>query len=272
MMEWIGGRNGNGWSGTTSPACGETHFSIKKVGVMKRTAYSGIGIVLFLGLAGLPAVAQNQAPSAAQDSSSGSSLGAYARQVRKDPGTSSKPKVYDNDNLPKDDKLSVVGTATPSDNSADAKPEESDNTNTNTNTNTNANTAAPAAGETKPGADTKSGEAKPPTAAKPGDEDDAAKQAAWKQWGDKVTAQKDQIDLTARELDVLQREYQIRAAAMYADAGNRMRNEADWDKQDAQYKQQIADKQKALDDAKQKLEDIQEDARKAGAPSSVREP
>jgi hypothetical protein len=74
-----------------------------------------------------------------------------------------------------------------------------------------------------------------------------------------------------REFDVLQREYQIRAAAMYADAGNRMRNSADWDKQDAQYKQQIADKQKALDDAKQKLEDTQEEARKAGAPPSVRE-
>jgi hypothetical protein len=59
---------------------------------------------------------------------------------------------------------------------------------------------------------------------------------------------------------------------MYADAGNRMRNSADWDKQDAQYKQQIADKQKALDDAKQKLEDVQEDARKAGVPASVREP
>ena len=71
---------------------------------------------------------------------------------------------------------------------------------------------------------------------------------------------------------MLQREYQIRAAAMYADAGNRMRNSGDWDKQDAQYKQQIADKQKALDDAKQKLEDMQEDARKAGVPASVSEP
>jgi hypothetical protein len=50
-----------------------------------------------------------------------------------------------------------------------------------------------------------------------------------------------------------------------------MRNSADWDKQDAQYKQQIADKQKALDEAKQKLEDLQEEARKAGAPASVRE-
>ncbi|MGP0019501.1 MAG: hypothetical protein ACLPHP_13095 [Candidatus Sulfotelmatobacter sp.] len=237
---------------------------------MKRIAYSGIGLVLFLGLAGLPAGAQNQAPSAAQDSSSGSSLGAYARQVRKDPGTSSRPKVYDNDNLPKDDKLSVVGAPSPSDNSADAKPAETDNAPANAN---GAAPAAPATGEAKPGSETKTAEVKPPTATvKTAEEDEAAKQAAWKQWGDKIAAQKEQIDLTARELDVLQREYQIRAAAMYADAGNRMRNETDWDKQDAQYKQQIADKQKALDDAKQKLEDIQEDARKAGAPSSVREP
>jgi hypothetical protein len=78
--------------------------------------------------------------------------------------------------------------------------------------------------------------------------------------------------LLQRELDVLQREYQIRAAAMYGDAGNRLRNSADWDKQDAQYKQQIADKQKALDDAKQKQDEMQEEARKAGVPSSVREP
>jgi hypothetical protein len=56
---------------------------------------------------------------------------------------------------------------------------------------------------------------------------------------------------------------------MYADAGNRMRNSADWDKQDAQYKQQIADKQKAVEEAKQKLDDLQEEARKAGAPASV---
>ncbi len=69
---------------------------------------------------------------------------------------------------------------------------------------------------------------------------------------------------------MLQREYQIRAAAMYADAGNRLRNSGDWDKQDAQYKQQIADKQKSLDDAKQKLDDMKEDARKAGVPDSYR--
>jgi hypothetical protein len=233
--------------------------------MMKPIACGGIGFVLFLGLVGLSASAQTQTPAAEQDSSAGSSLGAYARQVRKDPGTTAKPKVFDNDNLPTEDKLSVVGAPSTSGNSADAKPAESDNTTV---------AAVPAAGEAKAGTEEKAtAEVKAPTATvKTPEEDESAKQAAWKQWGDKIAAQKDQIDLLTRELDVLQREYQIRAAAMYSDVGNRLRNSADWDKQDAQYKQQIADKLKALDDAKQKLEDIQEEARKAGTPSSIREP
>jgi len=247
---------------------------------MKHIACSGIGIVLLLGVAGLPASAQNQTPSTSQNSSSGSSsgstsgssLGDYARQVRKDPGAVSKPKVFDNDNLPREDKLSIVGQtpATVSENTT-AKTVDSDG-------------AAAAAGEAKAGdakpADDKTGtEAKaatpekaPLAATAKSPSDPANQEAAAKQWGDKLNSQKEQIDLLTRELDVLQREYQIRAAAMYADAGNRMRNSADWDKQDAQYKQQIADKQKALDDAKQKLEDTQEEARKAGAPAAVREP
>jgi len=56
---------------------------------------------------------------------------------------------------------------------------------------------------------------------------------------------------------------------MYADAGNRIRNSAQWDKEDADYKQKIADKQKAVDDAKQKLDDMKEEARKAGVPSAM---
>ncbi len=152
--------------------------------------------------------------------------------------------------MPKGDKLSIVGNAT---------------------------SPAP-----EPAAEQKAAEAANGTAGNeskaanpPGDTskmDQAAKEAAWKQWGDRLGEQQKQIDLLQRELDVLQREYQVRAATMYADAGNRLRNSADWDKQDSQYKQQIADKQKALEDARQKLEDLQEQARKAGVPSSVREP
>ena len=224
---------------------------------MKRIACSGMGLALALGLTSIPAGAQTQASSPSQTSSSGSSLGDYARQVRKDPGTKAKPKVFDNDNLPREDKLSVVGQtpATISATSTEAKAPE-------------AASAAPAASDAKAATDAKT----PSTSAGKAPDDEAAKQAAWKQWADKLATQKDQIDLLTRELDVLQREYQIRAAAMYADVGNRLRNSADWDKQDTQFKQQIADKQKALDDAKQKLEDMQEEARKAGVPASVREP
>lgn len=221
---------------------------------MKLNANVGIGIALFLGLAGIPAGAQTQASSTQQASPAVPSLGEYARQVRKEPDSKSKPKVFDNDNLPKEDKLSVVGNATtPPPDAAEPKPAETAST-------------APAAGSENKAQTVGSG----PDANKPGDE--AAKQAAWKQWGDKLASQQQTIDLLQRELDVLQREYQIRAAAMYADVGNRLRNSGEWDKQDTQYKQQIADKQKAVDDAKQKLDDLREEARKAGVPSSIREP
>jgi hypothetical protein len=239
---------------------------------MKRFALNGIVIALLAGWLSLRAGAQtqpspnqssaNQASSNSQSSSTnsagGSSLGDYARQIRKNPAEA-KPKVFDNDNLPRQDKLSVVGNATEPSAAAEAKPEEQA-------------ASAPAAGETKAQTEATATGTSTANPTKTGEGDEAAKQAAWKQWGEKIAAQKDQIDLLSRELDVLQREYKLRAAAMYADVGNRLRNETDWDKQDAQYKQQIADKQKAVDDAKQKLDDMQEDARKAGVPASIREP
>ena len=195
---------------------------------MKRITYVGLVFALSTLLLGSPAGAQIPKQSPDQPP-----LGDYARKIRKDPAaTKAKPKVFDNDNLPTEDKLSVVGQKPPAD-------------------------AAAAAPTDDKGA-----------AAKPEDEQ-AKKQAEWKGWQDKLTAQKDSIDLAARELDVLQREYQLRAAAMYADAGNRIRNSGQWDKQDAEYKQKIADKQKAVDDAKAKLDDMKEGARKAGVPSSM---
>src|ERR1700682_536289 len=126
-------------------------------------------------------------------------------------------------------------------------------------------------GENKSTPETKSAAANRASVKSPSDEA-AEKQAIWKQWQQKITAQREQIDLLQPELDVLQREYQIRAAAFYADAGNRLRNSGSWDKQDAQYKQQIADKLLAVEDAKQKLDDMQEEARKAGVPAAIREP
>jgi hypothetical protein len=218
---------------------------------MRHSAALGVGIALYLSVAGLSGGLQAQTESTSQASPAGQSLGDYARQVRKEPDGKPKKKVFDNDNLPKEDKLSVVGNA--------PAP--------------GAEAAAPA--ESKPAETANAAPAKAEAGAPPADTskmDQAQKEAAWKQWGDKIKSQQETIDLLTRELEVVQREYQIRAAAMYGDVGNRLRNSADWDKQDAQYKQQISDKQKALDDAKQKLEDLREEARKAGVPSSVREP
>jgi hypothetical protein len=199
---------------------------------MKRITYIGLGFAFALSAVLLASPAAAQTTSQAQGQSS---LGDYARKVRKDPAAKAKPKVFDNDNLPTDDKISIVGPP-------------------------------PAADATGKPADSKDAPAKPAASA---DDQQAKKQAAWKAWQDKLTAQKDSIDLASRELDVLQREYQLRAAAMYADVGNRMRNATQWDKEEAEYKQKMADKQKAVEDAKQKLEDMKEEARKAGVPAAL---
>jgi hypothetical protein len=210
---------------------------------MKRIKYIGMGFVFALStiVLGSPAAAQTTSSAPGQSSPDQSSLGDYARKVRKDPAAPKpKPKVFDNDNIPMNDKLSVVG---PPPTTASAAAADADKA------------AA---------ADSKDAAAKPAS-----DDEQAKKKAAWKGWQDKMTAQKDSIDLASRELDVTTREYQLRAAVMYADAGNRMRNSAQWDKEEAEYKQKLADKQKAVDDAKQKLDDLKEEARKAGVPSAM---
>jgi hypothetical protein len=182
---------------------------------MKRIAYIWLaGLVVAGTLSPLGGQAQTEP------------LGDYARTVRKDKEKQPPAaKKYDNDNLPKNDDLSVVGNATaePADTAASSEPKADDKT-----------------------ADSKNDQLK-----------------ASDEWKKKIADQKDQIDLLSRELDVLQREYRLRAAAFYADAGNRLRDAGGWDKQDAQYKQQISAKQKALDDAKKQLDDLQEQARKS---------
>ena len=182
--------------------------------------------------------------------SSAQSLGDYARSVRKD--KTPKPsavKQYDNDNLPKSDKLSIVGNAEAPKADADtAKPNDED------------------ADENAPNAQAKSSAAKDAESNPASDRDKSNRE-----WQQKIKDQKNKVDLLSRELDVMQREYKLRAAAFYADAGNRLRSQGEWDKEDASYRQKIADKQNTLNEAKQKLDDTQEQARKAGVPSNMRE-
>ncbi len=203
---------------------------------MKRIAYFSLEGVILAGMLVTLAGAQSQ------------SLGDYARATRKDKDKKQPvAKQFDNDNLPKTDKLSIVGNAAekPAEEAKDSALQESDR--------------AKAAAEPS-----KSLETTP--------KDEAAeREKGYKEWHQKIANQKSQMDLLSREMDVLQREYRLRAAAFYADAGNRLRNQGDWDKEDTAYKQKIAEKQKAVNAAKQQLEDLQEQARKAGVPAPMRE-
>ena len=189
---------------------------------MKRIAYIGVFVATLVSLAG----AQS------------GSLGDYARAARKE----NKPvanKKFDNDNLPKTDKLSVVG-ATPAED-------------------TQANMSAPDMSNTSDQTQNASAAQTPP-----------ANKPTTDEWKGKIADQKSKLDLASRELDVAQREYRLRAAAMYADAGARLRNQGAWDKEDADYKKSIEEKQHAVDNAKKSLDDLQEQARKAGLSSSDR--
>ena len=174
------------------------------------------------------------------------SLGDYARSVRKDEKPASAKK-YDNDNLPKSDKISVVGNAT------ESSPEDANS----------ASTPADSSAQPKDGATPSTPAAQ--DAGKPAGSSDAHK--ANDEWKQKISEQQAKVDMLTREVDVTQREYRLRAAAFYADAGNRLRNQGAWDKEDAQYKQDLAKKQKALDDAKKAVDDLKEKARKAGMPA-----
>ena len=212
---------------------------------MKRITYIWLAAVL-IGLAGTLASAQ-----------SSDSLGDYARAARKDKKTTAKQ--FDNDNLPKEEKLSVVGQAPASDD-ADAKSDDK--------------TADATQDANAPKSEAQSAAQSGDAAQKPAadsDDREAQKKKMNEEWKNKISAQKDKIDLLNRELDVLQGEYRLRAAAFYADAGNRIRNAGSWDQEDAKYKQQIDDKQKAVDAAKQQLDDLSEQARKAGVPANMRE-
>lgn len=206
-----------------------------KVTLMKHMAWIAIGAALLLGVSG----------AAAQ------SLGDVARSNRKgklQQTSAAATHHFDNDNLPKTDHLSVVGPA------GAANGQTGD-----------ANVQAAADPST---ANSGSADAKP---AKDPKAEQAERDKANADWQKKLEEQKAKIAALSHELEITQREYRLKAVAMYSDAGNRLRNSAEWDKEDRDYKQQIDDKQKAVDAAKQRLDEMMEQARKAGVPSSMRE-
>ena len=179
------------------------------------------------------------------------SLGDYARAARKaklQPASTSHH--YDNDNLPKNDHLSVVGPE--SSGNADNPPAP---------TTASAQTDAAKTTTKDPNAEAADG-AKATT--KDPKAEAADRQKAAEALQKKIDEQKQKVDALNHELDLAQREYRLRVAAMYSDAGNRLRNQGAWDKEDARCQQEMADKQKAIEAAKQQLDAALEEAQKAG--------
>lgn len=219
---------------------------------ISRTWFTGLFLIAMFAAQALcqSSTAPNQNPAASSQSATTppanqeQSLGSYARTVRKkkaQPGA----KTFDNDTIPKSDTISVVGDTSTSGRQAAASDDE----------------VQPQPGSNSPNQMPK---------VTPG-QSQQERQQVYDQWQGKISEQQSKIDGIAHELDLDQREYRLRAASFYGDAGARLRDEGQWDKQDAQYKEKIADKQKDLDNAKQALNDLHEQARKAGVPASAQE-
>jgi len=198
------------------------------------------GMIVGLASAQQSGVTQSNSDSTVQEQP----LGDYARGVRKDKKQAAAKK-FDNDNLPMEDKLSVVG------NSSAAAPDQ-----------------AASQDEQSASAGNDAGKVAKLPSVTPGQSPQEMQQV-YSQWQDKISTQKDRVDQLSRELDDLQREYRVRETQLYGDPGNRLRN--DWEKEAGDYKKRLDDKQKDLDQAKAGMDTMEEDARKAGVPSSVRE-
>jgi hypothetical protein len=159
------------------------------------------------------------------------SLGDYARAVKKTKNApaSDHKKVYDNDNLPANSSISVVGNPTSS-----LQQPSSDQI------------ANPAAAADQSGSSSdKSTE--------------------------KLAAQNEKVSGLAHEVELLQREYTVKSAEFYSNPANMAQHPKGFAKDDTDYKQKIADKQKELEAAKTKLSDMQDEARREGAPTAATE-
>ena len=87
-------------------------------------------------------------------------------------------------------------------------------------------------------------------------------------WMKLINDEKKEIRQLERELNVAQREAGVRSAVYYADAGTMLRDSAKYAEDNRKLQAEIETKTQALASAKQKLADLEEQARKAGVPSS----
>lgn len=207
---------------------------------MKRSIYSIAVLAIALATSAMVSAQSQSQP-----------LGDYARAVKKAKGSTQAKqagKVYDNDNMPKATSPSIVG-----DSSAPAADQNNDPSKNPDGT---------------PKQDAQSADKKDEPKLKAGQSADE-RQKALDAWKDKLAGEQDKIGKMSHELELVQREYQVKQAEFWANTAERAQNPSAFREQDDKFKQEITDKQKLLDDEKTKLGEMQDDARKAGAPNSV---
>jgi hypothetical protein len=175
------------------------------------------------------------------------SLGDYARSVRqsKPQATKAAAKVYDNDTIPSSTTISVVGSA-PQAVADDSKKAGDDKTSD------KATSAEAKAGDHK--SDQKA-ELKA-DAIKPGQSLEE-RQKLFDEWKKRIADQKKKVDQLTHDLNDYQHNSTLAQVSVWPET--------------QKYGQGLAEKQKALDQAKTELSNLQEQARKAGVPSSVAE-
>ena len=83
-------------------------------------------------------------------------------------------------------------------------------------------------------------------------------------WKGKIASQETTVKNLDDEVAKIDRDYKLRMSALYADLGNRLRDQAQWANDEKKFHEEIAAKQKEREAARDKLDSMKEEARRAG--------
>ena len=199
---------------------------------------------LVFTFAAMTVAATAAAQGTAAQSDQQQSVADVARQLKKQRATTPPPhRTFTNDDLPHDTVVNVSGAA-----AADADPDKPKSDD-----GSDATTSA-----AKDGKD---------ILEKPAAESGNQKEIA--DWQSRIAAQKKEVSDLEHEIDILNREHQLRVAQFYWDAGNRLRDDKKWAEDEQKHNDDVADKTAKLQAAREKLDQMREDARKAGVPGGA---
>jgi hypothetical protein len=211
---------------------------------LKIMALATLGICL-AGI--LPAAAQDGSQSESQAGPPPGSLADAARKARAQRKNAPPPKqVWTNENIPKVPREEAPATgAAPAGEAAQQGP---------------GGEAAGAQGAPTPGEKT------------PSAEDEAKKQAQLEaEWRGKFAAAHKKLDDDEKELDIMQREYNLKRQQYYSDPNTAMREQYEYPSGRGgelnDLAKKIEDKKQAIEQDKQAVSDLEDQLRKAGLPS-----